>query len=141
VSILLHNDCVQCGGSLASAKGRRKHEKKHCPATTPTHTPTSSSSYYPGQHSLFSRVVRMPLKRFGCRHCGKVLKTYEGRRLHEKVHHAPIAAENSSPSAVKEIRMKAETGSGMYPSESVEQARVTILHFIFNIGKQGASVI
>jgi hypothetical protein len=31
--------------------------------------------------------------------------------------------------------MKAETGSGMYQSESAKQTQVTILHF--NIGKRG----
>eukprot|EP00092_Neocalanus_flemingeri_P005421 GFUD01005844.1.p1 GENE.GFUD01005844.1~~GFUD01005844.1.p1 ORF type:complete len:436 (+),score=131.10 GFUD01005844.1:53-1360(+) len=106
---------LQCGASLASAKGRRKHEKKHCPNFGKIAPP-----YIKGQgvtkqqhamamamaqagtgpvnfsHSLFggtagsSPLHRMAVKErkvYDCRYCGKILKTYEGRRLHEKLQH------------------------------------------------------
>ena len=106
---------AQCGASLASAKGRRKHEKKHCPNTPRSllllpHRPSL------GHHSLLSRVVRVPLKqqkRFECRLCGKVLKTYEGRRLHEKLQHQkPVSAYS-----VKSEQM----GGEMLGTEGVER--------------------
>jgi len=97
---------LQCGASLASAKGRRKHEKKHCPNFGKMAQPTirgggrqnnqeqlmlmTDHGGYSG-HSLFgggggvSPIVER--KTYECRYCGKVLKTYEGRRLHEKLQH------------------------------------------------------
>jgi len=96
---------LECGASLASAKGRRKHEKKHCPNFGKLPQPTirgggrrndqdpymmmSDHGGYSG-HSLFggsagNRVVER--KTYECRYCGKLLKTYEGRRLHEKLQH------------------------------------------------------
>jgi len=110
---------LECGASLASAKGRRKHEKKHCPNMPKENEMgnmmTSSSTFTPVQqahptpsvvtaslfganhllagHSLFSpqigRLQVKPREHFECRICGKVLKTYEGRRIHEKIQHAP----------------------------------------------------
>jgi len=103
---------LQCGASLASAKGRRKHEKKHCPnfgkiappyikgqgmtkeqhamAVAMAQTGNGGMSF---NHSLFggsSQFGKMAVperKVYDCRYCGKILKTYEGRRLHEKLQH------------------------------------------------------
>jgi len=101
---------LHCGASLASAKGRRKHEKKHCPnmgkvappvlrGQKPTAFPVISVND-PRQnplgfaHSLFGEfqsqqqnIQTKERKIYECRYCGKVLKTYEGRRLHEKLQH------------------------------------------------------
>jgi len=87
---------LECGASLASAKGRRKHEKKHCPNVPKEKFAGSYPVFYPGNnmlggHTLFGDA-RLPVKKqeyFECRICGKVLKTYEGRRLHEKHQHKP----------------------------------------------------
>jgi hypothetical protein len=87
---------LECGASLASAKGRRKHEKKHCPNMPKDHLMGGVGA--PGLfavnplmgHSLFhGRIPMTQRERFECRICGKVLKTYEGRRLHEKLQHKP----------------------------------------------------
>jgi len=105
---------LQCGASLASAKGRRKHEKKHCPNFGKVEPPVlkgqqsqlqkqlglgltnSRPSQLGFSHSLFGSMASKqniqinPLKErrvYDCRYCGKVLKTYEGRRLHEKLQH------------------------------------------------------
>ena len=105
---------LQCGASLASAKGRRKHEKKHCPNFGKVEPPVLKgqqsqlqkqlglglANNRPSQlgfsHSLFGSMASKqniqinPLKErrvYDCRYCGKVLKTYEGRRLHEKLQH------------------------------------------------------
>ena len=106
---------LQCGASLASAKGRRKHEKKHCPNFGKVEPPILKGQQSQLQkqlalglannrqnqmgfsHSLFGSSLASkqniqinPLKErrvFDCRYCGKVLKTYEGRRLHEKLQH------------------------------------------------------
>jgi len=88
---------LECGASLASAKGRRKHEKKHCPNMPKDQNLLGGvggvTNLYPGNplmgHSLFSRVPLKQRDSFECRICGKVLKTYEGRRLHEKLQHKP----------------------------------------------------
>lgn len=85
---------LDCGASLASAKGRRKHEKKHCPNVPKDQFGAAYPMYYSAGnligHSLFESA-RAPKKQewFECRICGKVLKTYEGRRLHEKLQHLP----------------------------------------------------
>jgi len=113
---------LQCGASLASAKGRRKHEKKHCPnfgkvappilrGQQPSFKPqmmgaTSQSQNSLGgfAHSLFgafaaSAAAAQNMQRerrvYECRYCGKVLKTYEGRRLHEKLQH--VAKQQTQP--------------------------------------------
>ena len=106
---------LQCGASLASAKGRRKHEKKHCPNFGKVEPPllkgqqsqlqkqlalglgtNRQNSKMGFSHSLFGSMASKqnihinPLKErrvYDCRYCGKVLKTYEGRRLHEKLQH------------------------------------------------------
>merc|ERR1719361_2929313 len=105
---------LQCGASLASAKGRRKHEKKHCPNFGKVEPPilkgqqsqlqkqlalglaNSRQNQMGFSHSLFGSMASKqniqinPLKErrvYDCRYCGKVLKTYEGRRLHEKLQH------------------------------------------------------
>ena len=108
---------LQCGASLASAKGRRKHEKKHCPnfgkiappyikgqgmtkqqhalalalaqqaqAANPAAAAAAGLNF---PHSLFGATGRAGRERkvYDCRYCGKILKTYEGRRLHEKLQH------------------------------------------------------
>jgi len=90
---------LDCGASLASAKGRRKHEKKHCPNVPKDQYGAFPMYYNAGNllgHSLFGGSAstpppRLPKKQewFECRICGKVLKTYEGRRLHEKLQHLP----------------------------------------------------
>jgi len=105
---------LQCGASLASAKGRRKHEKKHCPnfgkiappyikgqgITKQQHAmalamASSGAGQINFNHSLFGgagasqfqKMVVQERKVYDCRYCGKILKTYEGRRLHEKLQH------------------------------------------------------
>jgi len=106
---------LQCGASLASAKGRRKHEKKHCPnfgkiappyikgqgLTKQQHAMAlamAQSGQINFNHSLFGgsggaaaaqfqKMVVQERKVYECRYCGKILKTYEGRRLHEKLQH------------------------------------------------------
>jgi len=89
---------LHCGASLASAKGRRKHEKKHCPNLGKVAQPLlrgSRMSQMDQQAALTHGVFNfehlgLPVKHhktFVCRYCGKVLKTYEGRRIHEKVQH------------------------------------------------------
>ena len=101
---------LHCGASLASAKGRRKHEKKHCPNFGKVAPPIlkgqrsqllrqqlASGQGVNGQsplaHSLFGafsaqqNIVNRERRVYECRYCGKVLKTYEGRRLHEKLQH------------------------------------------------------
>lgn len=101
---------LECGASLASAKGRRKHEKKHCPNMPKDNEMgnmmTSSTSFTSVQqahpspsvvtaslfsanhllagHSLFSpQIGRLQVKQRD-----KILKTYDGRRIHEKLQHA-----------------------------------------------------
>merc|ERR1719384_422068 len=105
---------LHCGASLASAKGRRKHEKKHCPNFGKVAPPIlkgqrsqllrqqlaagngqeAANGVDPlGAHSLFGafssgqQLVTRERRVYECRYCGKVLKTYEGRRLHEKLQH------------------------------------------------------
>jgi hypothetical protein len=105
---------LQCGASLASAKGRRKHEKKHCPnfgkiappyikgqgLTKQQHAMAlamaQSGAGLNFNHSLFGgssgaahfqKMLVQERKVYDCRYCGKILKTYEGRRLHEKLQH------------------------------------------------------
>ena len=99
---------LHCGASLASAKGRRKHEKKHCPNFGKVEPPilrgqqprTLQPPGALGQpanplgfaHSLFGAFAAQNTQTkerrvYECRYCGKVLKTYEGRRLHEKLQH------------------------------------------------------
>ena len=98
---------LHCGASLASAKGRRKHEKKHCPNFGKVPPPIlkgqqsqlrnqlSAGLSGNGQfaHSLFGAfaAAQQSMQRerrvYDCRYCGKILKTYEGRRLHEKLQH------------------------------------------------------
>ena len=45
---------LECGASLASAKGRRKHEKKHCPNMPKEHNMMGGGSVGAGVHSLFA---------------------------------------------------------------------------------------
>lgn len=103
---------LQCGASLASAKGRRKHEKKHCPnfgkiappyikgqgITKQQHAmalamaqsgagPINFNHSLFGGASQFQKMAVQERKVYDCRYCGKILKTYEGRRLHEKLQH------------------------------------------------------
>jgi len=94
---------LHCGASLASAKGRRKHEKKHCPNLGKVAQPLLRGSRVSqidhaanalvASHGVFNfdrHALGLPVKHqktFVCRYCGKVLKTYEGRRIHEKVQH------------------------------------------------------
>lgn len=110
---------LHCGASLASAKGRRKHEKKHCPnfgkvappilrGQRPTQTQPMSIMNNPPQnnplgfaHSLFGALAQQSIhgrdrKIYECRFCGKVLKTYEGRRLHEKLQHVAKQSQQTS---------------------------------------------
>lgn len=125
---------LQCGASLASAKGRRKHEKKHCPHLSRPSSSASSSVLVLPSHSLFSRVVRVPLKlqrRFECRVCGKVLKTYEGRRLHEKLQHLSrrqMVATTTAKSGGgdKSSTAVAATGSNAASGEQELQEGVTV---------------
>jgi len=94
---------LNCGASLASAKGRRKHEKKHCPNVPKEHPGMYYSDSNIVGHSLFGG--RVPVKKqewFECRLCGKVLKTYEGRRLHEKLQHLP---HKKNPAINKNIKI------------------------------------
>jgi len=77
---------LHCGASLASAKGRRKHEKKHCPNFGKYAQPRlrgrgRGSGIQMGHTTMGER------RTYECRICGKVLRTYEGRRLHEKLQH------------------------------------------------------
>ena len=76
---------LHCGASLASAKGRRKHEKKHCPNLGKVAQPLLRGSRM-GQldsmvvgHSAFGfdghSALGLPIKQqktFVCRYCGKV---------------------------------------------------------------------
>jgi len=74
---------LHCGASLASAKGRRKHEKKHCPNFGKYAQPKGRGR---GRGSRSPYIIG-ERKTYDCRICGKVLRTYEGRRLHEKIQH------------------------------------------------------
>ena len=94
--------------TLASAKGRRKHERRHCPKSSGgegevTHPsqqaiinryPCSTSSPH-GTNSTVAQAIaaRSPSvsktnSGFKCRFCGQLLTTLEGCKLHEKIQHA-----------------------------------------------------
>ena len=107
IYIVIRNDC---GVTLASAKGRRKHEKRHCPKGTgeerdaprgtqqasainryPSTTPSPLAT--PSVNISQVSVPRNPIisktnSGFKCRFCGQLLTTLEGCKLHEKVQHA-----------------------------------------------------
>ena len=124
---------LHCGASLASAKGRRKHEKKHCPNFGKVAPPIlkgqrsqllrqqlaagngqeAANGVDPlGAHSLFGawssgqHLVTRERRVYECRYCGKVLKTYEGRRLHEKLQH--VAKQHQQLSQMTEKLSEAE---------------------------------
>ena len=126
---------LHCGASLASAKGRRKHEKKHCPnfgkvappilkgqrsqllrrqlAASNGQEVSNGASGDPLAHSLFGamsapghQVVTRERRVYECRYCGKVLKTYEGRRLHEKLQH--VAKQHQQLSQMEKLSEEAE---------------------------------
>ena len=103
---VIRNDC---GVTLASAKGRRKHEKRHCPKSSGEDRDVSNSSHqslanrYPSSTSspllVNSSNVAQPIiarspsvsktnSGFKCRFCGQLLTTLEGCKLHEKIQHA-----------------------------------------------------
>lgn len=125
---------LHCGASLASAKGRRKHEKKHCPNFGKVAPPilkgqrsqllrqqlaagsgqeAANGGGDPLAHSLFGQmsapghhVVTRERRVYECRYCGKVLKTYEGRRLHEKLQH--VAKQHQRPDQAERLSEEAE---------------------------------
>ena len=124
---------LHCGASLASAKGRRKHEKKHCPNFGKVAPPIlkgqrsqllrqqlaagkgqeAANGVDPlGAHSLSGAwssgqpLVTRERRVYECRYCGKVLKTYEGRRLHEKLQH--VAKQHQQLSQMTEKLSEAE---------------------------------
>ena len=138
---------LQCGASLASAKGRRKHEKKHCPNFGKVEPPllkgqqsqlqkqlslglTNNRQNQMGfSHSLFGSMASKqniqinPLKErrvYDCRYCGKVLKTYEGRRLHEKLQHVAkqqeLEANNEDTEDNKLLLIEHLKAAGMDPN-------------------------
>jgi len=76
---------LHCGASLASAKGRRKHEKKHCPNFGKYAQPRLRGRGRGAGHPTHTTMGER--RTYECRICGKVLRTYEGRRLHEKLQH------------------------------------------------------
>lgn len=104
---VLRNDC---GVTLASAKGRRKHEKRHCPKSSaedrdvPNGTSqTSMINRYPSATpsplaTPISNISQVTTAKnptisklnsgFKCRFCGQLLTTLEGWKLHEKIQHA-----------------------------------------------------
>jgi len=126
---------LECGASLASAKGRRKHEKKHCP-NVPKEKFGNFPLFYPGNnmmgHSLFGGQ-RVPVKKqdwFECRICGKILKTYEGRRLHEKHQHKPRPS--TDPQPVKPGTTQTQKGAEMVDEDAesgevVDEDEVTVM--------------
>ena len=98
-----------CGVTLASAKGRRKHERRHCPKSSgedrdaPTSNQTQINNRYPsstpiqllhnGTNIVQTITARTPSvsksnSGFKCRFCGQLLTTLEGCKLHEKIQHA-----------------------------------------------------
>lgn len=122
---------LHCGASLASAKGRRKHEKKHCPNFGKVAPPilkgqrsrllkqqleAGMAANANGQnslgfaHSLFGAFAGQQQVRerriYECRYCGKVLKTYEGRRLHEKLQH--VAKQQQQQERLSEAQQEEE---------------------------------
>ena len=93
--------------TLASAKGRRKHERRHCPkssggegeVTHPSQLATinrsSSSSLVANNSGVAQAIaakgspsVSKTNSGFKCRFCGQLLTTLEGCKLHEKIQHA-----------------------------------------------------
>lgn len=99
-----------CGVTLASNKGRRKHEKRHCPkssgedkdaptssqqtsfvnsypSTTPSPIITPSINISPVAIAK-NPVISRTNSGFKCRFCGQLLTTLEGCKLHEKIQHA-----------------------------------------------------
>lgn len=83
-----------CGTSLASAKGRRKHEKRHCPLIQGGNQTSSGASS--ATNSQVMSATNRPLAAkpvgFKCRFCGAILSTNEGCKMHEKLLHG---SENS----------------------------------------------
>ena len=104
--IIFRNDC---GVTLASAKGRRKHERRHCPKSSGEDrdaqnsnqtqinnryaSSTSTQLRQNGTNIVQTTTVRTPSvsksnSGFKCRFCGQLLTTLEGCKLHEKIQHA-----------------------------------------------------
>ena len=104
--IIFRNDC---GVTLASAKGRRKHERRHCPKSSgedrdrPHSNQTQINNRYVsstptqllhnGTNIVQTTTARTPSvsksnSGFKCRFCGQLLTTLEGCKLHEKITHA-----------------------------------------------------
>jgi len=90
---------LHCGASLASAKGRRKHEKKHCPNFGKYAQPRLRGRGRGRGHPTHTTIGER--RTYECRICGKVLRTYEGRRLHEKLQH--VAKLNMELAAAPQI--------------------------------------
>lgn len=104
--IIFRNDC---GVTLASAKGRRKHERRHCPKSSgeDRDTPHSNQTQIDNRYASSTptqllqnstNIVQTTTARtpsisksnsgFKCRFCGQLLTTLEGCKLHEKIQHA-----------------------------------------------------